>query len=89
MRVPSFCFALPVLALSDVLEHEATGFPEAASRCNYRLWQPSLPSKQIETAEDTYVAKQFINHAAEVPGNGADLAIKTLKPMLATSTIEI
>ena len=45
--------------------------------------------KQIETAEYTYVATNFINHAPEVPGNGVALAIKTLTPMLGTSTIEI
>ena len=45
--------------------------------------------KQIQTAEDTYVAKQFINHAPEVAGNGTELAIQTLSKLLPTSTIEI
>ena len=45
--------------------------------------------KQIDQAENTYVATDFINHAPEVPGNGVALAIKTLKPMLNTSMIEI
>ena len=45
--------------------------------------------KQIETAEYKYVAKNFINHAPEVPGNGIALAIQTLKQLLPTSTIEI
>ena len=45
--------------------------------------------KEVETAEYTYVAEDFINHAAEVPGNGRELAIQTLVPMLKTSTVEI
>ena len=45
--------------------------------------------KEVETAEYTYVARDFINHAPEVPGNGRALAIETLVPMLKTSTVEI
>lgn len=45
--------------------------------------------KKIQTAEDTYVATSFINHAPEVPGNGTALAIQTLSKLLPTSTIEI
>ena len=45
--------------------------------------------KAIETAEYKYVAKDFINHAPEVPGNGIALAIQTLSKLLPTSTIEI
>ena len=45
--------------------------------------------KQIVVAENKYVAKDFINHAPEVTGNGRDIAIAILSKLLPTSTIEI
>ena len=45
--------------------------------------------KDVDKAEYTYVAENFINHAPEVPGDGRALAIATLKPRLNTSTIDI
>ena len=104
MRVSSLCFTLPVFALSVAgyggynSEYYSLGCPSST-----KPWASSQQQldaiteygnllylqKQIDTAENTYVAKQFINHAPEISGNGTELAIKTLKPMLATSTIEI
>ena len=104
MRVSSLCLALPALALSVTghgdynSEYYSLGCPSSTKPWASQKQQVDAITdygnllylqKQIDTAENTYVAKQFINHAPEVPGNGTDLAIKTLKPMLATSTIEI
>ncbi|KAL8792812.1 MAG: hypothetical protein Q9195_004541 [Heterodermia aff. obscurata] len=105
MRVRSLCFAVSVLGLSvagnsggDSPEYYSLGCPSSTEpRASQKQQLDAITDygnllyhqKQIDSAENTYVAKQFINHAPEVPGNGTDLAIKTLKPMLATSTIEI
>ena len=104
MRVSGLCFALLVFALSVAgyggldSEYYSLGCPSSTTpRASQKQQLDAITDygnllylqKQIDTAESTYVAKQFINHAPEVPGNGTDLAIQTLKPMLATSTIEI
>lgn len=104
MRVSTLCFAIPALALSVAgdgshdSEYNSLGCPSSTTPWASQKQQIDAITdygnllylqKQIETAENTYVAKQFINHAPEVPGNGTDLAVKTLKPMLATSTIEV
>ncbi|KAI4202338.1 MAG: hypothetical protein LQ346_002012 [Caloplaca aetnensis] len=48
-----------------------------------------LVQKQIATAYNTYAAKNFIQHAARIPGNGTALAIAYLTPTLSTTTLTI
>ncbi|KAL8832838.1 MAG: hypothetical protein Q9191_000022 [Dirinaria sp. TL-2023a] len=38
---------------------------------------------------DTYAAKDFINHAPEISGNGTAIAIKTQGPMLAGGSVQL
>lgn len=45
--------------------------------------------KEAPTAFRTYVATHLINHAAEVPGDGAALALKTVEPLVAISAFVI
>ena len=103
MHLSSAYLALPFFALSVAgynfeEEYRRIGCPDSTKP--YASHKEQLEAitdfgnllylqKQVETAEYKYVAKDFINHAPEVPGNGRDLAIQTLVPMLATSTIEI
>ena len=105
MRVSSLCLAIPFLALNVVAhgvgynsEFYTLGCPESTKP--YASQEDQLKAiidygkllyleKKIEEAESTYVAKDFINHAPEVPGNGTALAIETLSKMLPTSTIQI
>ncbi|MCJ1484136.1 hypothetical protein MMC06_004304, partial [Schaereria dolodes] len=45
--------------------------------------------KQTTAAFDKYVATHLINHASEVPGDGAALALKTVGGLLAASTVTL
>jgi predicted SnoaL-like aldol condensation-catalyzing enzyme len=44
---------------------------------------------KVTEAFTTYVAKNLIQHAAMVPGDGRDLAIQTVGPLLAASHINV
>ena len=43
----------------------------------------------VATGYNTYAAKNFINHAPEISGNGTALAIATQGPMLEGGTVEL
>lgn len=90
--------AVPTFATSKSSEYDTLGCPAGTKR--YATQRQQLAAltdfgdllylqKQVAKAENTYVAANFINHAPEVPGDGRELAIKTITPLLNTSTIEI
>ena len=45
--------------------------------------------KNYNTAFNTWVATDLINHASDVPGDGKALALADVKGLLAASTIEL
>ncbi|MCJ1412853.1 hypothetical protein MMC19_006953 [Ptychographa xylographoides] len=46
-------------------------------------------NKKPQIAFNKYVATDLINHAAEVPGDGAALALATVGPLIGASTITL
>ena len=58
---------------------------EALNNFATLLYLQKMPTK----AFNTYVATHLINHAAEVPGDGAALALQTVGPLVSASAFVI